>query len=131
MLQSRIQLITAYLESLPPSFTAGDASGGESMDTDVPAPSLPVLRQIQAIISRLDLVVPSDKDTFDKELLQETNDVHLLDLLNAVMQSTSQVRDVGKKYGVVESSKSASRRGAAGEFQAPGPLSLLNTDMYS
>lgn len=131
MLQSRIQLITAYLESLPPSFIAGEAPTGESMDTDVPTPSLPVLRQIQAVVSRLDLVVPSDKHTFDKELLQETNDVHLLDLLNAVMQSTSQVRDVGKKYGIVESAKSANRRGAAGEFQAPGALNLLNSDMYS
>ena len=75
------------------------------MDDDSTTPSLTVLRQIQALVSRLDLVIPSDRKAFDKEILQETNDVHLVELLNKVMQSVDQARDVGKKFNIVESAK--------------------------
>lgn len=105
MLQSRIQLITAYLERLPQSFLNGDKVEDESMDDDSTTPSLTVLRQIQALVSRLDLVIPSDREAFEKEILQETNDVHLVELLNKVMQSVDQARDVGKKFNIVESAK--------------------------
>lgn len=113
MLHSRIQLLTAYLEKLPPSYVNGETTetGADSMDTDFITPSLPVLRQIQALVSRLDLVIPSDRDSFENEVLHETNDVNVIGLLNTIMQSVDQARDVGKKFGVVESYKSSSRRG--------------------
>ena len=115
MLQARIHLITKYLEQLPPSFVNGGKTEDESMDeTDGSAtPSLQILRQIQALVSRLDLVIPSDKEAFEREVLQESNDVHLVELLNQVMQSSDQARDAGRKFGIVESARA--RRGA-GEF---------------
>lgn len=120
MLQSRIQLIKTYLEQLPPSFINGEKTEDESMDADKTTPSLTILRQVQALVSRLDLVIPSDKEAFEKEVLQETNDVHLVELLNKVMQSADQARDVGKKFSIVESAKH-SRRGGADFGPLPQP----------
>ncbi|PNY28736.1 COP9 signalosome complex subunit 6 [Tolypocladium capitatum] len=126
MLHSRIQLLATYLERLPPSYVNGGNSNADSMDTDNTVPSLTILRQILALVSRLDLVIPSDKEAYEKEMLQESNDVHLIGLLNTVMQSLNQARDVGKKFSVVEGSKPGGRRGPQ-DFPSfmPGPGELL------
>ncbi|KAF4996742.1 hypothetical protein FGRMN_4305 [Fusarium graminum] len=116
MLQSRINLLTTYLERLPPSYVNGDAIDPGSMDADYTTPSATVLRQIQALVSRLDLVIPSDRASFEREMLHEANDVNLVRLLNSIVQNLGQARDVGKKFHVVETAKTSSRRGAA-----PGP----------
>ncbi|KPM36235.1 hypothetical protein AK830_g10333 [Neonectria ditissima] len=112
MLHSRIRVLTAYLQRLPPSYVNGDKAASESMDTDYTTPSQTVLRQIQALVSRLDLVIPSDQRSFEEEMLHEANDVNLVGLLNGIMQNVSQARDVGKKFNVVESAKASHRRGA-------------------
>ncbi|CAG7564767.1 unnamed protein product [Fusarium equiseti] len=117
MLQSRLHLLTTYLERLPPSYVNGDATDPSSMDTDYTTPSPTVLRQIQALVSRLDLVIPSDKPSFEREMLHEANDVNLVRLLNGIVQSLGQARDVGKKFHVVEAAKATHRRGAAGPNQ--------------
>jgi len=126
MLQARIQLITKYLEQLPPSFVNGEKTEDESMaETDGSAPpSLQILRQIQALVSRLDLVIPSDKEAFEKEVLQESNDVHLVELLNEVMQGSDQARDVGKKFGIVESARA--RRGASDFAGGLPPMTTMD-----
>lgn len=130
MLQSRIQLLVAYLERLPPSFINGETAESSSMDTDgdQTTPSLTVLRQIKALVGRLDLVIPSDSESFEKERATETNDVNLVDMLSTLMQSVGQARDVGKKFNIVESSK-AQRRGGGdypgGSFNLPGAGDLL------
>lgn len=130
MLHSRIQLITAYLERLPPSFTSG-ASQDESMDTDSnnkTTPSLNVLRQIQALISRLDLVIPSDKEAFDKEVQSETNNVHLVGLLNSIAQGVNQARDVGKKFHAIAVGKhAAARRGGTADYSSAAPFGASGT----
>ncbi|KAL6881382.1 hypothetical protein J3F83DRAFT_722067 [Trichoderma novae-zelandiae] len=136
MLHSRIQLITAYLQRLPPSFINGDAPNAsinegaqdaERMDTDSnhTTPSLNILRQIQALVSRLDLVIPSDREAFEKEVQSETNNVNLLGLLNSIMQGVVQAKDVGRKFHAIEASKTAARRGtmdysSGGSFNIPG-----------
>lgn len=132
MLHSRINLITTYLERLPASYTSGENTTTETggMDTDNTTPSLTVLRQIQALVSRLDLVIPSDQASFEKEVLSETNDVNLLGLLNTLMQGVSQAREVGKKFSVVESGRPAGRRGTgdfsgATSFNMPGAGDIL------
>lgn len=117
MLQSRIHLLATYLERLPPSYINGDAVDPGSMETDYITPSSTVLRQIQALVSRLDLVIPSDRTSFEREMLHEANDVNLVRLLNGIVQNLGQARDVGKKFHVVETAKAAHRRGAG-----PGPV---------
>ncbi|GKU03951.1 signalosome subunit [Fusarium langsethiae] len=120
MLQSRIHLLTTYLERLPPSYVNGGATDPGSMDTDYTTPSSTVLRQIQALVSRLDLVIPSDKASFEREMLHEANDVNLVRLLNGIVQNLGQARDVGKKFHIVETAKASHRRGA-GPGPGPGP----------
>ena len=51
------------------------------------------------------------------ELLHESNDVHLIGLLNDVMQSVGEVRKVGKKFDIVEKAKASNRRG--GDLHMP------------
>ncbi|KID85453.1 Mov34/MPN/PAD-1 [Metarhizium guizhouense ARSEF 977] len=121
MLHSRIRLLTAYLERLPPSDVSGEQPDSETMDTDHTIPSLPILRQIQALVNRFDLVIPSDEEAFNKELLQETNNANLVNLLSSVMQGVHGARDVGKKFHVVESAKKVGRKGRAeGYLASPG-----------
>jgi COP9 signalosome complex subunit 6 len=116
MLQSRINLLTTYLERLPPAYLDPDSFDPSSMDADNTIPSVTVLRKIQALVSRLDLVIPSDRASFDREMLHEANDVNLVRLLNGIVQNLGQARDVGRKFHVVETAKASNRRGAI-----PGP----------
>lgn len=102
MLQSRIDLLVAYLERLPPSFLNGTTQDASAMETDHTTPSATVLRQIQALVSRLDLVIPSDKESFEKEILAETNDVHMIDLLTSIISGVDNAHGVGSKFGVIE-----------------------------
>ncbi|OAQ86718.1 COP9 signalosome subunit 6 (CsnF) [Purpureocillium lilacinum] len=130
MLHSRIRLLVAYLERLPSSFVNGETADDDSMDTDNTAPSLPILRQIQALVSRLDLIIPSDQEAYEKEMHQEANNVHLLGLLNQMMQGVTEARQVGKKFHIIESAKSSGRRGASdfqgsSSFNLPGAGELL------
>ncbi|KAJ4270422.1 hypothetical protein NW762_002103 [Fusarium torreyae] len=128
MLQSRIHLLTTYLERLPPSYVNGDSADSGSMDADYTTPSPTVLRQIQALVGRLDLVIPSDKASFDREMLHEANDVNLVRLLNGIVQSVNQARDVGKKFHVVESAKASNRRGVG---SGPGQEFVIDPSSYS
>ncbi|KAF4587286.1 COP9 signalosome complex subunit 6 [Ophiocordyceps camponoti-floridani] len=111
MLHARLRLIATYLERLPPS---PPQTTEDSMDTDSTTPSHPILRQIQALVTRLDLVIPSDGEAFAAETLHQANDVELLGLLNSVMQAVGRAREVGRKSAVVENGKAASRRGPTG-----------------
>lgn len=108
MLQSRIQLLTKYLDQLDPAY---DCGADPAEYTSPVAPSLGVLRQIQALVSRLPLVIPSDRKAFEKEVQQETNDVYLVTLLSDILGTIAEARDVSRKFNVVDSSRSQGRRG--------------------
>ncbi|KAL2206453.1 hypothetical protein CC79DRAFT_1308934 [Sarocladium strictum] len=112
MLQSRIQLLITYLKGLPPGFDGTmTKSEDEAMNADASTPSHTILRQVQALVSRMDLAIPSDEAAFNEELLHESNDVHLIGLLNGLMQSVSEAKKVGKKFDIVEKSKNTRQRG--------------------
>lgn len=130
MLQSRVNLLTTYLERLPPSYLSPNNTTNLS-DGQYTIPSHPILRSIQALVSRLPLLVPSDKEAYELEMLRETNDVHLMELLNDVMQSLNETRDIGKKYTIVETAKSHSKKitdnprgGIPGGYDYAGPGDL-------
>jgi COP9 signalosome complex subunit 6 len=48
--------------------------------------------------------------------LQETNDVKLIGMMNDIFSSINDVREVGKKFAVVESTKAQKSRQSAREF---------------
>ncbi|EHA54574.1 hypothetical protein MGG_01432 [Pyricularia oryzae 70-15] len=109
MLSARIQLITKYLEGLPPSYLSGDQSRSaldvshQTSGTTSPSPVL--LRSIQALVNRIPLLIPSSTEAFKQDMLSEANDVQIVSLLNDVLQSVNELRDVGKKFHVVELAK--------------------------
>ncbi|KAK1544186.1 signalosome subunit [Colletotrichum paranaense] len=124
MLQGRIRLITTYLERLPAEPLVGaDQSDAASATTGAKTtPSHTILRQIQALVNRLDLVVPSDAEGFEKEVLCEENEVAITSRLNDLMQSISGMRDLGKKFSIAESARVRNRGGAAAaDFSSYGP----------
>ncbi|EXF77729.1 signalosome subunit [Colletotrichum fioriniae PJ7] len=124
MLQGRIRLITTYLERLPAEPLAGaEQTDAASTTTDAQTtPSHTILRQIQALVNRLDLVVPSDAEGFEKEVLCEENEVAITSRLNDLMQSISGMRDLGKKFSIAELARVKNRGGAAAaDFSSFGP----------
>ncbi|OAA62355.1 Mov34/MPN/PAD-1 [Cordyceps fumosorosea ARSEF 2679] len=131
MLQSRIQLLTAYLDSLPDSFGNIETEDESSMDTDASTvtPSLTVLREIKALTGRLGLVIPSDEEAFREEMASEENNVNTINLLSTLMQAIGEVRDVGKKFAIVQTGKNAHQRGReypdTPSFQLPGTSDLF------
>ncbi|KAI9793660.1 MAG: hypothetical protein M1816_007555 [Peltula sp. TS41687] len=135
MLHARIQLIRAYLSNLPPSYLTeddGDISSNHdnAIMTDPPSNTEinhPVLRSIQALIHRLPILAPTNKDEFHSEMLAEKNDVFLAALLGAVGTSVMGIRETGRKFHAANSTKQAKRNqmpysvvAAAGLF---GPVS--------
>ncbi|KAI1363004.1 COP9 signalosome-like protein subunit 6 [Xylaria arbuscula] len=110
MLQSRINLLATYLERLPPSNLTGEYTAMVTGEGESTIPSHTILRSIQALVNRLSLVIPSATEAFEQEMLSEVNDVHLMELLNDVLQSTAEVRGLGKKYSIVETSRVQSKK---------------------
>ncbi|KAF5520500.1 COP9 signalosome complex subunit 6 [Colletotrichum aenigma] len=110
MLQGRIRLITSYLERLPSEYLPGVEQ--QEPVGEHTTPSHTILRQIQALVNRLELVVPSDVENFEKEVLCEENDVAIVSRLNDLMHSISGMRDLGKRFGVLEVAKNRDRRAA-------------------
>ncbi|TGJ81804.1 hypothetical protein E0Z10_g6963 [Xylaria hypoxylon] len=110
MLQSRINLLATYLERLPPSYLTGDDTTMATGDAEPTVPSFTILRSIQALVNRLSLVVPSATEAYEQEMLSEANDVHLMELLNDVLQSATDVRGIGKKYNIVETSRAQNKK---------------------
>lgn len=99
-------------EAMPPSTATTEdpaatpiegLSGGSA--PAVPPPSHMLLRSIQALVNRIPLLIPSTTEAFEREMLSEANDVHIVSLLNDVMQSVNELRDLGKKFHVTEQAR--------------------------
>ncbi|CAK7199749.1 hypothetical protein SEUCBS139899_002432 [Sporothrix eucalyptigena] len=129
MLHARLQLLTKYLASLPEDALDNSGAAGKDASQDLAAVgvSLPVLRSIQALVQRLPLVVPPPvAGAFEEERQRQNNDVQLVSLLlEDMMQNISSARQVGDKFGIVESARVAARRqsrmgGSGAEFVGRG-----------
>ncbi|KAF6838147.1 COP9 signalosome subunit 6 [Colletotrichum musicola] len=120
MLQGRIRLITTYLERLPPDYLPGLEQ--QQQQAGNTTPSHTILRQIQALVSRLDLVVPSDVENFEKEVLSEENNVAMVMRLNDLVQSLGGMREMGKKFAIVEGTKLRDRRAGGGGGPSDYPM---------
>ena len=106
MLHARINLIAIYLQNLPPSYISNvvpeDVEPTEKKYTPV---NHSVLRSIQALLTRLSLLVPADAVAFERELKSEQNDVNLVSLLSTLTQSIKDVRETGRKFAIVDTQK--------------------------
>lgn len=106
MLHARINLIAIYLQNLPPSYISNTTSSdSESDDKKYTPVNHAILRSIQALLSRLSLLIPADSAAFERELMSEQNDVNLVSLLSSITQSVKDVREAGRKSGIIDNAK--------------------------
>ena len=111
MLHSRIGLLRKYLESVPASYlTSGDACDRPASSANVPGIDHALLRSIKALIDRLPLLIPADRETWQAEMLAERNDVSLVALLGTLNKTVKDVREVGRKFSVRSRVRSIGRR---------------------
>ncbi|MCJ1247541.1 hypothetical protein MMC30_004755 [Trapelia coarctata] len=118
MLRSRLSLLKAYLEQLPPSYLTTTAppppsSDQSTSDTQVQT-SHTLLRSILALTARLPLLIPADQGTFQKESQAEKSDVSLVALLAGLGQNVKEARELGIKFATVESARAGGRKGGLG-----------------
>ncbi|KAK4660981.1 hypothetical protein QC762_123750 [Podospora pseudocomata] len=132
MLKSRITLIITYLQRLPPTFTEGKQTTQEASDAarasggQYTIPSNNILRHIQSLVTNIDLVTPAEQAALRKEMLQETNDVKLISLISDLLTSVAEVKEAGKKFSILESSKQT--RGPRGGVGYGGPVGDKSND---
>ena len=113
MLLTRIQLLKFYLTNLPPSYLTSDSPPAPSdlaSSTPHTETSHAILRSIQALISRLPLLLPPDRASFEHERLTEKADVLLVDLLGNIGRSVKDARELGKKFNFVEGARQSEKR---------------------
>ena len=115
MLHTRIKLLKSYLTSLPPSdlTTPPDSSAPASNPTTAsPAEvNYPLLRSIQALLTRLPLLLPAgDLSKFQQETTAEKSDVELVSLLGNLGQSVKEAREMGRKFAIIEGAKNAQKQ---------------------
>ncbi|RVX69348.1 hypothetical protein B0A52_06943 [Exophiala mesophila] len=109
MLQSRIALLRQFIQSLPPSYLS-DQTCLASPD---PA-HLPHLRSIQALLTRLSLLTPSDDSTSSTTVSalataaqSQSNDVSLSHLLNLLSQDVQALSELGRTFHTVYQSQNS------------------------
>lgn len=119
MLHTRIQLLKSYLTNLPPSYLTSSSSpeaSGTSLSTDPTEISHPILRSIQALINRLPLLLPADQAKFEQERLAEKSNVSIVDLLGNISKSVRDIREMGRKFSIVEQARQSAKRGVVSSF---------------
>lgn len=112
MLHARINLIATYLQNLPPSYVSNSVVGGAETDEKKHTPvNHSILRSIQALLGRLSLLIPADSASFEQELMSEKNDVNLVSLLSNITESIKDVREIGRKFAVVDAARGQKNKG--------------------
>lgn len=102
MLHRRIQLLQAYLSSLPASYLSDPSLPTSSTPPDV---NHPILRSISALLARLPILAPPHAEAFARESLEEKSDVSLVALLSSITASVEAAKEAGRRYAIVESGK--------------------------
>lgn len=109
MLQSRIALVRQFIQSLPPSYLSDQACSAS------PDPAhLPHLRSIQALLTRLSLLTPSNDSTSSTNVSplaaasqSQSNDVSLSGLLNLLSQDVQALSELGRTFHTVYQSQNS------------------------
>ncbi|RKF83985.1 COP9 signalosome complex subunit 6 [Golovinomyces cichoracearum] len=120
MLQARIDLIASFLKKVHLSKDTIELNDKENSSSHHI-----ILRSIQALLSRLALLVPVDSAAYEQELTSQQNDVNLVSLLSSITESTKEMRDVGMKHGIIENSKMMKKK-SSNQRVGPSYKGLLN-----
>lgn len=121
MLHARIQLLKSYLTNLPPSYMSySPQSDADDASESPPYTEInhPILRSIQALLSRLPLLLPDNKQAFRQERLAEKTDVQLINLLGTIGKSLKETREMGRKFSIVDQYRQSAKKGGQTMFVA-------------
>lgn len=121
MLHARIQLLKSYLTNLPPSYMSYSPQSDADDDSEsAPHTEInhPILRSIQALLSRLPLLLPDNKQAFRQERLAEKTDVQLINLLGTIGKSLKETREMGRKFSIVDQYRQTAKKGGQTMFVA-------------
>ena len=136
MLQSRLQLLTEFLSTLPPSYLSDNPT---PLTPSSPDPShLPHLRNIQALLTRLSLLSPSTTSAqsaptaLESAQRAQSNDAALTQLLSILNHDVQALGELGRKFATVENARSAKKKGGGqGHGMGFGALGDLGEEMMS
>jgi COP9 signalosome complex subunit 6 len=84
------------------------------------------------LVTNVELVTPARQESLQKELLSESNDVKLISLVTNMLEGLKDMRNVGKKFAVVEVAKNQRIRqdpkihGYSDSASGPGMLGVGN-----
>ncbi|KAJ6007680.1 hypothetical protein N7540_011656 [Penicillium herquei] len=96
-LETRISLMKSYVSSV--------CSDPENSSSTSPAWSHPLLRDINSLLSHLDLLSPSEQSSFATEVISQKNDVLMASLLGRMGEGIKNLREVGYKNTIVRSQR--------------------------
>lgn len=125
MLTARISLIRSYLSSLPPSYLT-DAALPPTADTKL---DHQILRSILALQARIPLLVPPDRQAFEKETLEQKSDTALVQLLSSITSSVHETGEMNRKNGIVESARALKAGGRRLGLDGPPEYSSMGMEL--
>jgi COP9 signalosome complex subunit 6 len=105
VLKSRLDLLSSYLKSLPPSYLTDASISPEQTD---PPLKHEILRSISALAAQLHILSPADLAGFAKEVKETKTDVELIKLLSTMTRNVSDVKQLGKRWHLIEPRKRGS-----------------------
>lgn len=126
MLNQRLELIRAYLSSLPES----SLTSTEVTTPPSPSTNFALLRNINAMLSRLPLLAPesaSAETNLQQAALSERQDVHLTSLLAALTQTVSETQSLGSRFQEVQRERNNKERSANVARSNSGLTEIMDT----
>jgi len=102
VLKSRLNLLSSYLKSLPPSYLTDASISREQTD---PPLNHEILRSISALTAQLHILSPADLSGFAREVKQTKTDVELINLLSTLTRNVGDVKQLGKRWHLIEPRK--------------------------
>jgi COP9 signalosome complex subunit 6 len=102
MLQTRLNLLAKFLNTLPPSYLTDTSIPVDPTNTTL---NQPILRSISALLARLPLLTPPDTASFTRETQQTASDVELIHLLSSLTRGVQDTKELGRKLNMAEPRK--------------------------
>jgi COP9 signalosome complex subunit 6 len=109
MLRERLALITNYLKSQPASYLTDSKIKPGTIN---PQPNYEILRAINALAGRLQVMSLEDLLGLQKEVEKTRTDAELVNLLSSLTQNVIDVKLLGKHWQMIEN-KRRGEKGAA------------------
>lgn len=131
MLQSRLSLLSSFLQQQTPSYLSDSSLALTASSPD--QAQLTHLRNIQALLTRLNLLTPKASATTTDTLLAasraQANDVQLSQLLALLGQDIQGLGEMGRKFATVDAAKQIKKGNKGSYMMGHGQTDSFGQDM--